>query len=99
MLHNLGNPQMSYLFMFPLRLALQIIFQTVLPILEKWIYLQNYSKNFWFSLAVSLAGLLVYNFIILIEKVRLDLSLSNFMHVSLIPKSKTMKNNVLFTAF
>ena len=48
--------------MFPLKLALRIIFQNFLLISEKLIYLQNYSKNFWFSLAISLARLLIYNF-------------------------------------
>ena len=43
--------------MFPLRLALKIIFQNFFLIPEKWIYLQNYSKKFWFSFALSLARL------------------------------------------
>ena len=46
----------------PLRLDLQIIFQSFLLVSEKSIYLQNYSKKFWFSFAISLVGLLIYNF-------------------------------------
>ena len=47
--------------MFPLKLALQVFFQDFLLLSAKWIYLQNYSKKFWYSFAISLARLLIYN--------------------------------------
>ena len=61
-LYSLGNRKICKSQCFRYGSLCKLFFQKFLFISEKWIYLQNYWKNCWFSFAMFLARLLIYNF-------------------------------------